>query len=94
MKQNKNIYKFIFGLVVLLFIIILVLRLCYDGLQIGKKDTFCKENYPPSINRITSLQNNDYWASSNVEIGYIKCCRNYYYEHEIKTECKIFKYEE
>lgn len=91
-KNNKKKYDSFFGIsIIVLIIAIIIIFWAYSFVVQYKEDSFCMDKYPPKIKE-TSVMDNNFGSTLNVEPGFIKCCREVYINHTKTYECKIFEF--
>lgn len=54
--------------------------------------SFCEEKHPSIQDYNSFLLEKNYGTQTNMESGYIKCCRESYEYHEYVKDCKNFVY--
>ena len=82
--KNENIIWIAIAIFVTIVLIVLIVSMIQDEMKVR----FCSKVYPSEIFGL----NKQWMTTSGVEVGYVKCCRYYYENHEEQKECKIFKY--
>ena len=85
--KKENEFKIVF-IVIAVFVTIIFIVFIVFVIQDEKKVRFCSKVYPSEIVGL----NKQWMTTSGVEVGYVKCCRYYYENHEEQKECKIFEY--
>lgn len=91
MVKIISIFK-VFGLCLLgMFVLFMVGINIYGLIEGGEQDDYCERVYPSPIEE-PFIFGGSWSETSNVENGYLRCCRSYFEEHEKKSECQIFPY--
>lgn len=93
MKGKDYIQNF-FGIIIIIFVVLGIYSMMYTVYQEDKKDRFCIKNYPSEVNTRSAFDPDEYASNTEVEEGYVKCCRRIVLpNHEYDTECEVMLYE-
>lgn len=81
------------GIATVAIVIFAIITMTLGVVEAESDNKYCGEIFPSPIKETSTHMNN--WAETkNVELSYVRCCRNLWENHEKITECKIFKKEE
>ncbi len=69
-----------------LIFLIIISVLAYGFQTDNQLNKYCQSVFPSENQSITR------GFTINIEPGFIKCCRNYYKDHEKENECEVFPY--
>lgn len=90
-KTKDTIGMSITGGIIVLLIVGVVWSICSENAILDQRNEYCGELFPSPLEEKDNLNRKLVWGELvDVENGYIRCCRRYSENHEIKKECEIF----
>lgn len=91
MKKVEKVDIIVWSFMILFFGAILTL-VGIALYELRNMSSFCEEKHPSIQNYNSLLLEKNYGTQTNMEPGYIKCCRAKYEYHEYVKDCKNFVY--
>ena len=87
--MNEKTVMVIWGIALVLLSVFLIISF----VAMVQNNKFCQTQFPSKYGyTIFAIGNEGYSTIDKIQLGYVKCCRVIYEDHQEQYECEIFKH--